>query len=102
MSIQIIFIVQGLIIGLLGVALGIIGGLSLALNIDVIVPFIENLLGFKFFPPDVYYISTVPSKLEWSDVWYITGLAFLLTLLATLYPARKASKVNPAEALRYE
>ncbi|WP_460187581.1 lipoprotein-releasing ABC transporter permease subunit [Thiomicrorhabdus hydrogeniphila] len=102
MSIQIIFIVQGLIIGLLGVVLGIIGGLSLALNIDVIVPFIENLLGFKFFPPDVYYISTVPSKLEWSDVWYITSLAFLLTLLATLYPARKASKVNPAEALRYE
>ncbi|WP_321323440.1 lipoprotein-releasing ABC transporter permease subunit [Thiomicrorhabdus sp.] len=102
MSIQIIFIVQGLIIGSLGVILGLIGGLSLALNIDVIVPFIENLLGFKFFPPDVYYISTVPSKLEWSDVWYITGLAFLLTLLATLYPARKASKVNPAEALRYE
>jgi len=102
MSIQIIFIIQGLIIGALGVILGLIGGLSLALNIDVIVPFIENLLGFKFFPPDIYYISTVPSKLEWSDVWYITGLAFLLTLLATLYPARKASKVNPAEALRYE
>mgnify|MGYP000580850741 CR=1 FL=1 len=71
-------------------------------NIDVIVPFIEQLLGFKFFPPDVYYISAVPSKLVWSDVWYIAGLSFVLTLLATLYPARKASKVNPAEALRYE
>ena len=102
LSIQVIFIVQGLVIGALGVILGLIGGLSLALNIDVIVPFIENLLGFKFFPPDIYYISSVPSKLVWSDVWYITGLAFLLTLLATLYPARKASKVNPAEALRYE
>ena len=102
MSIQMIFIVQGLVIGVLGVVLGLIGGLSLALNIDVIVPFIENLLGFKFFPPDVYYISSVPSKLVWSDIWYITGLAFLLTLLATLYPARKASKINPAEALRYE
>lgn len=102
MSIQLIFIIQGLIIGMLGVILGLIGGLSLALNIDVIVPFIEQLLGFKFFPPDIYYISSVPSKLVWSDVWYITGLAFLLTLLATLYPARKASKVNPAEALRYE
>lgn len=101
-SIQIIFIIQGLVIGALGVILGLIGGLSLALNIDVIVPFIENLLGFHFFPPDIYYISTVPSKLVWSDVWYITSLAFLLTLLATLYPARKASKVNPAEALRYE
>lgn len=102
MSIQLVFIIQGLVIGMLGVILGLIGGLSLALNIDVIVPFIEQLLGFKFFPPDVYYISSVPSKLVWSDVWYITGLAFLLTLLATLYPARKASKVNPAEALRYE
>ncbi|WP_029407504.1 lipoprotein-releasing ABC transporter permease subunit [Thiomicrorhabdus sp. Milos-T2] len=102
MSIQLIFIIQGLIIGMLGVILGLIGGLSLALNIDVIVPFIEQLLGFKFFPPDIYYISSVPSKLVWSDVWYITSLAFLLTLLATLYPARKASKVNPAEALRYE
>lgn len=102
MSIQMVFIIQGLVIGVLGVILGLIGGLSLALNIDVIVPFIEQLLGFKFFPPDVYYISAVPSKLVWSDVWYIAGLSFILTLLATLYPARKASKVNPAEALRYE
>lgn len=102
MSIQMVFIIQGLVIGILGVILGLIGGLSLALNIDVIVPFIEQLLGFKFFPPDVYYISAVPSKLVWSDVWYIAGLSFVLTLLATLYPARKASKVNPAEALRYE
>lgn len=102
MSIQMVFIIQGLVIGILGVILGLIGGLSLALNIDVIVPFIEQLLGFKFFPPDVYYISAVPSKLVWSDVWYIAGLSFILTLLATLYPARKASKVNPAEALRYE
>jgi len=102
MSIQMIFIIQGLVIGILGVVMGLIGGVSLALNIDVIVPFIEQLLGFQFFPPDVYYISSVPSKLIWSDVWYITSIAFVLTLLATLYPARKASKVNPAEALRYE
>lgn len=102
MSIQMIFIIQGLIIGVLGVVLGLIGGLSLALNIDVIVPFVENLLGIHFFPPDIYYISTVPSKVVWSDVFYIAGVAFVLTLLATLYPARKAAKVNPAEALRYE
>jgi len=101
-SVQMIFIIQGMVIGVLGVVLGVIGGLSLALNIDVIVPFIESALGFKFFPPDVYYISKVPSKLVWSDVWYITITAFVLTLLATLYPARKAAKVNPAEALRYE
>ncbi|MDG6772882.1 lipoprotein-releasing ABC transporter permease subunit [Thiomicrorhabdus sp. ZW0627] len=101
-SIQSIFIIQGLVIGLTGAIFGLLGGVTLSLNIDVIVPFIENLLGFKFFPADVYYISQVPSKLEWGDVWYITGLAFLLTLLATLYPARKAAKVHPAEALRYE
>lgn len=101
-SVQMIFIIQGMIIGVLGVVLGLAGGLSLALNIDVIVPFIEDALGFQFFPPDVYYISKVPSKLVWSDVYYIAGISFVLTLLATLYPARKASKVQPAEALRYE
>ncbi|QKI89255.1 lipoprotein-releasing ABC transporter permease subunit [Thiomicrorhabdus xiamenensis] len=101
-SIQWIFIIQGLVIGLFGALLGLVGGISLASNIDVIVPFIENLLGFKFFPPDVYYISQVPSKIIWSDVYSVSGIAFILTLLATLYPARKAAKVQPAEALRYE
>ncbi len=101
-SIQMIFIIQGLVIGFLGAILGLAGGLSLALNIDVIVPVIESLLGIQFFPADVYYISKVPSKVEWMDVWYVTSIAFGLTLLATLYPARKASKVQPAEALRYE
>ena len=101
-SIQMIFIIQGLVIGILGALLGLIGGLSLALNIDVIVPVIEALLGIQFFPADVYYISKVPSKVESTDVWYVTSIAFGLTLLATLYPARKASKVQPAEALRYE
>jgi lipoprotein-releasing system permease protein len=68
----------------------------------VIVPFIENLFGFKFFPADIYYISTVPSVLKWEDVWTVSGIAFGLTLLATIYPALKASKAQPAEALRYE
>jgi len=102
LAIQSIFMIQGLVIGLTGALLGLLGGVSLALNIDVIIPFIENLLGFKFFPADVYYISSIPSKLVWNDVWYVTSLAFVLTLLATLYPAWKASKVQPAEALRYE
>ncbi len=102
LAIQSIFMIQGLVIGLTGAFLGLLGGVSLAMNIDVIIPFIENLLGFQFFPADVYYISSVPSKLVWEDVWYVTGLAFVLTLLATLYPAWKASKVQPAEALRYE
>ncbi|MBN2647725.1 MAG: lipoprotein-releasing ABC transporter permease subunit [Thiotrichales bacterium] len=101
-SIQTIFIIQGLVIGLSGAFLGLIGGVSLAMNIDVIVPFIETLLGFQFFPPDVYYISKVPSKIIWSDVYSVTLIAFFLTLAATLYPARKAAKIQPAEALRYE
>ena len=102
LSIQWIFMTQGLVIGLIGGLLGLLGGVSLSLNIHTIVPLIEKTFGFKFFPPDVYYISEVPSHLEWSDVWSVTILAFILTLLATLYPAWRASRVQPAEALRYE
>ncbi|RUM93352.1 MAG: lipoprotein-releasing ABC transporter permease subunit [Thiomicrospira sp.] len=101
-SVQAIFIVQGLIIGTFGAILGVIGGVTISLNIDVIVPFIENIFGFKFFPADIYYISKIPSDLHWEDVWTVSGLAFVLTLLATIYPARRASKIQPAEALRYE
>ncbi|QAB15331.1 lipoprotein-releasing ABC transporter permease subunit [Hydrogenovibrio thermophilus] len=101
-SIQTIFMVQGLIIGIVGALMGIVGGVTISLNIDVIVPFIENLFGFKFFPADIYYISKIPSDLHWEDVWVVSGLAFILTLLATIYPARRAAKTQPAEALRYE
>ncbi len=101
-SIQTIFMVQGMIIGVMGAILGIAGGVAIALNIDVIVPFIEGLFGFQFFPADVYYISKIPSDLHWDDVWFVAGLAFVLTLLATLYPARRAANIQPAEALRYE
>lgn len=102
LSVQAIFMIQGLVIGIIGALLGLLGGVALSLNIDVIIPFIEQLFGFQFFPADVYYISEVPSKLEWSDVWAVSGLAFVLTLLATLYPAWRASRIQPAEALRYE
>jgi len=101
-SIQTIFMVQGMIIGVMGAVFGIAGGVAIALNIDVIVPFIEGVFGFEFFPADVYYISKIPSDLHWEDVWFVAGLAFVLTLLATLYPARRAAKTQPAEALRYE
>lgn len=101
-SVQTVFIVQGLIIGTFGAILGVIGGVTISLNIDVIVPFIESVFGFKFFPADIYYISKIPSDLHWEDVWTVSGLAFVLTLLATIYPARRASKIQPAEALRYE
>ena len=97
-----IFIVQGALIGLLGTALGLIGGIALALNVETIVPAIEEAFNTQFMPADVYYISDLPSQLNWPDVWQIGVVAFLLSLLATLYPAWRASRTQPAEALRYE
>lgn len=101
-SIMAIFIVQGTIIGAFGTLLGMLGGVVLALNVETIVPFIEQLFGVHFLSPDVYYISKLPSQLELTDVTRITGVAFLLSMLATLYPAWRASRTQPAEALRYE
>ncbi len=101
-SIQLIFIIQGLIIGIVGSVAGGILGVVASLNIDAIVPFLETVFGFKFFPADIYYISKIPADLNWNDVWLVSGLAFSMTLLATLYPAYRASKIEPAEALRYD
>ncbi|HVS25900.1 MAG TPA: lipoprotein-releasing ABC transporter permease subunit [Burkholderiales bacterium] len=101
-SIMKIFIVQGTLIGILGTLLGLIGGVALALNIDVVVPFIENLIGVKFLAKDVYYISELPSDVEFWDVAVIAVVSFALCLLATLYPSWRAARSNPAEALRYE
>lgn len=101
-SIMGIFIVQGITIGLMGAVLGLIGGVALALNLDVVVPFIEDLFQIKFMSPDVYLISEVPSQLLWGDVVTIAAVAFGLATLATLYPAWRASRTQPAEALRYE
>ncbi len=97
-----IFIVLGCIIGSVGTVFGTIGGVLLALNVETIVPAIEKLFGVHFMAADVYYISEVPSKLLWGDVYWIAGMAFLLSLLATLFPAWQASRINPAEVLRYE
>ncbi|MDO8346450.1 MAG: lipoprotein-releasing ABC transporter permease subunit [Rugosibacter sp.] len=97
-----IFIVQGTLIGVSGLALGILGGVALALNIDVVVPFIERVFGMQFLAKDVYYISELPSDLHWSDVTTIGTVSFVLTVLATLYPSWRASRTQPAEALRYE
>ncbi|MDR1709839.1 MAG: FtsX-like permease family protein, partial [Candidatus Accumulibacter sp.] len=101
-SIMAVFIVQGALIGSIGLALGVLGGVTLAVNIDVVVPFIERLLGTQLFSKEVYYINSLPSELQWRDVLTITGLSFALSLIATLYPSWRASRVNPAEALRYE
>ncbi|PIE83607.1 MAG: lipoprotein-releasing system transmembrane subunit LolC [Candidatus Contendobacter odensis] len=102
LSIMGIFIIQGITIGLIGTLLGLIGGVSLAMNINVVVPFIEGLFGIKILSPEVYLISDFPSQVQWGDVSAVGLLAFGLAALATLYPAWRAACTQPAEALRYE
>ena len=97
-----IFIFQGMIIGLIGTLLGMTGGVLIAENLEQIVSYIEQLFNVQFIDPNIYYINQLPSDLHWSDVWLIGGSAFLISLLATLYPAWLASRTQPAEALRYE
>ncbi len=102
LSIMMVFIVQGVTLGFFGTLFGIAGGIALSLNLEALVKKIEMLFGFDFLDPSIYYISELPSDLHWEDVGLIGVSAFLITLLATLYPAWRASRVQPAEALRYE
>ena len=97
-----IFIVQGVVIGLIGTLIGSVSGIALALNLDVVVPFIERLFGMQFLAKDVYYITELPCDLRYGEVLLVTGISFAISLLATLYPSYRASKIQPAEALRYE
>jgi lipoprotein-releasing system permease protein len=101
-SIMKIFMVQGVMIGLIGVTLGVAGGVAIALNIGTLVPMLEHLLGVQFLSKEFYYISELPSDLQMSDVVTVAGVSFVISLLATLYPSWRAAKTQPAEALRYE
>jgi lipoprotein-releasing system permease protein len=101
-SIMKIFMVQGALVGIMGTLMGVFFGVLVALNIDVIVPAIEHLLGVQFLSKDVYLISEMPSDLRWPDVFKIGGVSVLLAFVATIYPSYSASRVKPAEALRYE
>ncbi|HET7547966.1 MAG TPA: lipoprotein-releasing ABC transporter permease subunit [Usitatibacter sp.] len=101
-SIMRIFIVQGAIIGVIGTALGVLAGILLATNIDVVVPFMERTFHFHILSSDVYYISELPSDVHWSDVASVALVSLVLAFVATIYPSWRASRVNPAEALRYE
>ncbi|MFK5914589.1 MAG: lipoprotein-releasing ABC transporter permease subunit [Woeseiaceae bacterium] len=101
-SIMGIFMVQGALIGIIGTVVGTVAGVSLSLNLDTVVPFIEGLLGIHILDPAVYYISVLPSDLHWDDVYMICTISLVLGLAATIYPAWRASKTQPAEALRYE
>ena len=101
-SIMAIFVVQGATVGILGTLPGLSMGLGVAFNIDVIVPAIEHALGASFLPRDIYLISRMPSDPQAGDIWPITLISLLLAFAATLYPSWRASRVHPAEALRYE
>jgi len=97
-----VFMVQGSLIGIIGTALGVLGGVILALNVETVVAAIEQLLSVEFLSAEVYYISDLPSELRWDDVIKFAGVSLVLSLLSTLYPSWRASRTEPVEALRYE
>ena len=97
-----VFIVQGSLIGIIGTLLGVIGGILLAQNIGTVVPVLERFFGFSLFPSDIYYITELPSDLRQYDVARFALMSLGMSLLSTLYPAWRASRTHPAEALRYE
>jgi len=97
-----VFMVQGLAVGVIGTLLGLVFGVTIASHIDVIVPFLERTFSFEAMPGDIYYIASVPSQLRWPDVGRIGLLSVLFSVVATLYPAWRAARTQPAQALRYE
>ena len=102
LTITAIFMVQGITVGLVGIAVGIALGVPVALNVGDIVAWLESQSGAHVFNPQVYFISRIPSLLKWDDVLMIAGCGFVLSILATVYPARRAARIEPAEVLRYE
>ncbi len=101
-SILLVFMWQGVLIGIVGTFLGVLLGTTISLNIDVIVPFIEALFGVQFLSKEIYYISVLPSKLLLSDVIFIGFMSLFLSIIATIYPSIRASMVEPATTLKYE
>ncbi len=97
-----VFVVQGSLIGIIGTALGVVGGILLAQNIAALMPLLERVFGFSLFPADIYYITELPTDLRRADVFGFAMMSLVMSLLSTLYPAWRASKTDPAEALRYE
>jgi len=100
--VMMIFIIQGSVIGFAGTLAGAVIGIVTAINVETLVPWLENLFNIEFFPASVYVISDFPAQLRWPDVYRITGVSLLLSVLATLYPAWRAARTIPAEVLRFE
>jgi lipoprotein-releasing system permease protein len=97
-----IFMLQGALVGVVGTVVGVAAGVLGAWNVSAIAGFIERVTGFQFLAPDVYFISELPSRLLWSDVWQVAGIALILGLVSTIYPAWRGAVTAPAEVLRYE
>jgi lipoprotein-releasing system permease protein len=97
-----VFVCQGAIIGLVGTAVGVAAGVLGAWNVSAITTFIEGLTGLRFVAPDVYFISELPSRLLWPDVWQVAGIGLVLSLVSTVYPAWRGALTAPAEVLRHE
>ncbi|HCN70629.1 MAG TPA: lipoprotein-releasing system transmembrane subunit LolC, partial [Pusillimonas sp.] len=97
-----IFLIQGALIGVVGTVLGVALGMLVAYNIDVIVPFVENMMGIEFLPQQIYFISELPSNPQVSDIVTIAVTSLVLSLLATLYPSWRASRLQPARVLRHD
>ncbi len=101
-SIMMIFIVHGIVIGIVGTVIGVIIGVITGLNLETLIPWAEQLFGTQFFPDEIYIITKFPAELVWDDVNKVAVASVLISFLATIYPAWRASKVQPAEALRYD
>jgi lipoprotein-releasing system permease protein len=101
-SVMVIFVVQGALIGVIGTFVGVLGGVLLAWNLEAIVPAIEHLFGVHFLDPSLYFINSLPSDPQMSDIVPIAVISLVLSLVATLYPSWRASRLQPAQALRYD
>jgi lipoprotein-releasing system permease protein len=97
-----VFVLQGALVGVVGTVVGVVAGVLGAWNVSAIAAFIERVTGFQFLAPDVYFISELPSRLLWTDVWQVAGIALVLGLVSTIYPAWRGAVTAPAEVLRYE
>jgi lipoprotein-releasing system permease protein len=97
-----IFILTGASIGFVGTIVGSLAGIAFALNIESIRRWLEGLTGTELFSDEIYFLSQLPAQVEWHEVALVVGLAFTLSILATLYPAWRAARLHPVEALRYE